>query len=85
MRMRVSYLDCHEARLYCYLVIHIENLLHPLQMFYFHLWSIYWLSLVSHLVCIAMLRHIKYIIPHGLYCGNQTIFLTLQRRRTFNS
>jgi hypothetical protein len=25
----------------CYLVIHIENLLHPLQLFYFHLWPIY--------------------------------------------
>jgi hypothetical protein len=28
----------------CYLVIYIENLLHPLQLFYFHLWPIYWLS-----------------------------------------
>jgi hypothetical protein len=27
-------------------VIHIENLLHPLQLFYFHLWTIYWCSLV---------------------------------------
>jgi hypothetical protein len=35
MRMRV-----------CYLVIHIENLLHQLQLFYFHLRPIYWLSLV---------------------------------------
>jgi hypothetical protein len=31
-------------RLCCYLVIHIENLLRPLQLFYFRLWSIYWLS-----------------------------------------
>jgi hypothetical protein len=43
------YLDCHEAGLYCYLVIHMENLLHLLQMFYFHLWPIYWLSLVFKL------------------------------------
>jgi hypothetical protein len=46
MRMRVCYLDCHETGLCCYLVIHIENLLRPLQLFYFHLWPIYWLSLV---------------------------------------
>jgi hypothetical protein len=47
MRMRVCYLDCHEAGLCCYVVIHLENLLHPLQMFYFHLWTIYWFSLVK--------------------------------------
>jgi hypothetical protein len=47
MRMRVCYLDCHEAGLCYYLVMHIGNLLHPLQLFYFHLWTIYWLSLVA--------------------------------------
>jgi hypothetical protein len=26
MCMRVCYLDCHEVGLYCYLVIHMENL-----------------------------------------------------------
>jgi hypothetical protein len=46
MRMRVCYLDCHGADLCCYLVIHIENLLLPLQLFYFYLWPVYWLSLV---------------------------------------
>jgi hypothetical protein len=46
MHMRVCYLDCHEAGLYCYLVIYKENVLRPLQLFYFHLWPIYWLSLV---------------------------------------
>jgi hypothetical protein len=46
MRIRVCYLDCHEFGLCCYLVIHIENLLRPLQLFYFHLWRVYWLSLV---------------------------------------
>jgi hypothetical protein len=46
MRMRVYYLDCHKAGLCYYLVIHIENLLHPLHLFYFHLWPIYWLALV---------------------------------------
>jgi hypothetical protein len=30
--------DCHEAGLCCYLVIHIENFIRPLQLFYFHLW-----------------------------------------------
>jgi hypothetical protein len=48
MCMRVCYVDCHEAGLCCYLVIHIGNLLSPLQLFYFHLWPIYWLSLVSY-------------------------------------
>jgi hypothetical protein len=47
MRMRVCCLYCHEARLCCYLVIHIENLLRPVQLFYFHLWAIYWLFLVN--------------------------------------
>jgi hypothetical protein len=28
IRMRVCYLDCHEAELCCYLVIHIENIHH---------------------------------------------------------
>jgi hypothetical protein len=46
MLMRVCYLDCHEAELCCCLVIHTENLLNPLQMFYFHLWPIYWLSVI---------------------------------------
>jgi hypothetical protein len=42
----VCYLDCHEAGLCCYLVICTENVLRPLQLFYFHLWPIYWLSLI---------------------------------------
>jgi hypothetical protein len=29
----------------CYIVIHIENLLRQLQLFYFYLWPVYWLSL----------------------------------------
>jgi hypothetical protein len=47
VRMRVCYLDCHEAGLCCYLVIQIENLLRPLQLFYFHLWPIYWLPSIT--------------------------------------
>jgi hypothetical protein len=47
MRMRVRYLDSHEFGLRCHLAIHIENLLRPLQLFYFHMWPIYyWLSFV---------------------------------------
>jgi hypothetical protein len=46
MRMRVCYLDCHEAGLCCYLVIHMKNLLRPLQPFYFYLWPIYCISLI---------------------------------------
>jgi hypothetical protein len=38
MRIRVCYLDCLEGGLCCYLVIHIENLLRPLQLLYFQLW-----------------------------------------------
>jgi hypothetical protein len=45
MRMRVFYLHCHEAGLCCYLMIHI---LSPLQLFYFHLWPIYWFPLVLY-------------------------------------
>jgi hypothetical protein len=43
MRVGVCYLDSHEAGLCCYLVIRIENLLRPLQLFYFRFWPIYWL------------------------------------------
>jgi hypothetical protein len=35
--MHLCYLDCHEAGLCCYLVIHVKNLLRPLLLFYFHL------------------------------------------------
>jgi hypothetical protein len=44
--VRICYLDCHEAGLWCYLVLHIENQLHILQMLYFRLWPIYWLVLI---------------------------------------
>jgi hypothetical protein len=37
MRLRVCYLNCHEAGLCCYVVIHIEHLLRPLQLLYFHM------------------------------------------------
>jgi hypothetical protein len=46
MRVPICYLDYHETELCCYLVIQVETLLHPLQLFYFHLWLIYWLCLV---------------------------------------
>jgi hypothetical protein len=45
--MPICYLDSHEAGLCCYIMIHIENLLRPLHLFYFHLWPVYWLSLVT--------------------------------------
>jgi uncharacterized membrane protein len=53
--MRVCYLVSHEAGLCCYLVIHIESLLRPLQLFYFHLWPIYWLSLIvsAFVICLC--------------------------------
>jgi hypothetical protein len=37
VRMRVRYLDSHEAGLCCYLGIHIENPLRSLQLLYFQL------------------------------------------------
>jgi hypothetical protein len=42
MRMRVCYLDSHEAGMYCHLLMYIENLLRPLELYHFHLWLIYW-------------------------------------------
>jgi hypothetical protein len=42
---------CASANLDCYLVIHIENLLRPLQRFCFHLWPIYWFSKLSTFIC----------------------------------
>jgi hypothetical protein len=46
LSMRLWYRDYHETGLCCYLVVHIENLLHPLQLFYLNLWPVYWLRLV---------------------------------------
>jgi hypothetical protein len=47
MCIQVCYVDYHEAGLCCHLVIHTGNLVHILQLFYFHLWPIYWFFLVS--------------------------------------
>jgi hypothetical protein len=47
MRLSISYLDSHEVGLCCYLMVQIENLLRPFQLFYFHLWHVYWRSLLS--------------------------------------
>jgi hypothetical protein len=41
MRMRVYYVDCHEAGLCWYLVIHIQTLIRPLHLLYFQMWPIY--------------------------------------------
>jgi hypothetical protein len=40
IHMYVCYLDCHEAGLCCYLVIHIENLLFIHIHIYYHPWII---------------------------------------------
>jgi hypothetical protein len=50
MRMRVCDLDSYESGLCCYLVIHIENVLHTLQLFYFQLRPVYWIPLVLKLL-----------------------------------
>jgi hypothetical protein len=48
MIMCVCYIDCDEAGLCCTLLIHLENLLHPLQLFYFLLRPIYRVPLVVY-------------------------------------
>jgi hypothetical protein len=50
-----------EAGLCCYLVIHIGNLLRPLQAFYFRLCPVYWLSLESlnFYTCIFLVQFIQ--------------------------
>jgi hypothetical protein len=49
MHVRVWCLGCHEAGLWCYLVMHRENLLVlPLQLFYIHLYTVYRLSRFSY-------------------------------------
>jgi hypothetical protein len=45
MRMRVCWPSWSWTVLY--LVIDIENLLQQFQLFYLHLWPIYWLSFVN--------------------------------------
>jgi hypothetical protein len=57
--VRICYLPCHEAGLCCYLVICLENLLHTLQLIYFHLWPIYWLSFV-HIQCCKNQKNSNY-------------------------
>jgi hypothetical protein len=67
MRMLVCYLDSHEAGLCCYLVIHIKNLLHSLQPFYFHFWLIYRLSLL-------ILKITHFALPRSKYCPANFVF-----------
>jgi hypothetical protein len=70
MGIHVCYKDYHEAGLCCYLVIHIENLLHPLQLFYFHLWPIYWLSL--KVLCQSFFEQWlkrSYFLHNGIHLG----------------
>jgi hypothetical protein len=60
MRMGVCYLDCHEAGLCCYLMIYIANLLHPIQLFCFHLRLIYWLSFAWMKIYLTFLHSISF-------------------------
>jgi hypothetical protein len=70
MNMRVCYLDCHEAGLCYYLAVLIENLLCPLQLFYFHLWPIYWLSLFLSTVPALVLSKWSVTCKHCLNVQN---------------
>jgi hypothetical protein len=88
MRMCVCYLYCHETGLCCYLVIDIETLLRPLQLFYFRLWSVYWLFLVlwegwfvtkwrSRYVIISKLldsTHLRYLFADGVLKHTGVLF-----------
>jgi hypothetical protein len=87
IRVGVCYLDCHEAGLCCYLVIHIENLLRPLQLFYFHLWPILptlppidsrptYVSVSPHQLYWANSFHVFFICPHST-CPAHVILLDI--------
>jgi hypothetical protein len=60
----LRYLDCHKAGLCCYLVIHIENILRPLQMFSFHSPPIYWLSLVEQARLSQIALQISFLVHY---------------------
>jgi hypothetical protein len=79
MRMRVCYVDWHEVELCCYLVIHMENLLRPLQLFYFHLWPIYWISPVVKLITIRLLT-LAVVISSSAYCQHHMLGCTVTVR-----
>jgi hypothetical protein len=89
MSMRVCYVDCHETGLCCYLVMHIENLLRPLQLLYFHFWPIYWLprnwgrcyqDFSSLPLCIVRSKNVQcnYLVQVDCRCvlgANTSVFL----------
>jgi hypothetical protein len=65
MRILICYLDCNEAALFCYLLVHIGNLLYQLHLFSFYLWPIYWLSFAEWLqkICLTAIRlHSKFLV-----------------------
>jgi hypothetical protein len=74
MHMCICYLDCHEVGLCCHLVIHIENLLHPLQLFYFHLWPIYWQPDKTNIyseTSILRCQILSFLRTHALYAWSR--------------
>jgi hypothetical protein len=73
MRMRICHLGCHDAGLCCYLLIHTENLLRPLQLFSFHLCPIYWLSLVFIYVSFVISRHTSLLFSHPRVLSEVTL------------
>jgi hypothetical protein len=62
---------CHESGLCCYLVIYIETLLRPLQLFHFHLWPVYWLSFLHEMPRIRLGDGFK----AGEWCGPTELYL----------
>jgi hypothetical protein len=76
--MRIWYLDCHEAGLCCDVVIQVESLSRPLLLFYFHLWPIYWLSLVCN-VCMYVYVFVCVSVTALLYSTDIFRFIILWR------
>jgi hypothetical protein len=67
MLMRVCYLDYHETGLCCYLAIHIENLLRPLQCFR-SIWDLF----TDSLSYICKIYITKAVLQHDLRTQTQT-------------
>jgi hypothetical protein len=79
MRMRFGYLYCHEAGLRCYLVIHIENLLHQLPLFYSQLWLLSGLYLGCSQQRFVVLYVLGYgttvLVSHNFWCVELNTYL----------
>jgi hypothetical protein len=81
MCMHVCYIDHHEAGLCCYLVIYIENLLHPLQLLLKLLWPTYWQYSFRVLASMCETTQCHNSDDHSL---NSRVFENLELYHSFN-